>query len=106
LVRINPNELSCQSIAQVYWKYFASEQPEGTTKDTLVYKHVSLDEWDEARPVYNNFERYGTIEADNSNRFNILQSIAESFECWVRFKIEHDDKGYIVLDDGVPRKYV
>jgi hypothetical protein len=33
---------------------------------------MSLDKWVDAIPVYNNFERYGTIEADNSNRFNIL----------------------------------
>jgi len=38
----------------------------------LVYDHISIGEWDEAIPVYNDFERYGTIEADNSNRFNIL----------------------------------
>ena len=106
LVRIDPNQMSLQSIAQTYWKYFAAEQPEGTTKDDLVYTHMSLDEWADAIPVYNNFERYGTIEADNSNRFNILQTIAETFECWVRFEIEHDDKGYLIFEDGKPRKLV
>lgn len=105
-VRIDPNQMSYQSVAQTYWKYFDAEQPEGTTKDSLEYAHISLDEWSGATPVYNNFARYGTIEADNSNRFNILQTIAETFECWVRFEIEHDDKGYIIREDGVPRKLI
>lgn len=105
-VRIDPSQMSYQSVAQIYWKYFEAEQPEGTTKDNLVYTHVSLDEWAEAVPVYNDFARYGTIEADNSNRFNILQTIAETFECWLRFEIEHDEKGYIVYKDGVPRKLI
>ena len=83
LVRINPGEMSKQSVAQVYWKYFDADQPAGTTKDNLNYAYLSLNEWDEAIPVYTNFERYGTIEESNSNRFNILQSIAEAFECWV-----------------------
>ena len=106
LVRIDPNALSIQSVAQEQWKYFAADQPEGTTKDSLVYDHISIGPWDEAEPVYNDFERYGTIEADNSNRFNILQNIAEAFECWVRFYIEHDEHGYIIYDDGLPRKWI
>ena len=105
-IRINPNQMSYQSIKQNYWKYFNTIQPEGTTKDNLVYRYISLDEWASAIPVTNNFQRYGTIEADNSNRFNILQTIAETFECWVRFKIEHDDKGYIIYQNGKPRKLV
>lgn len=106
-VRIDPDSLSVQSIAQQYWKYFAAEQPEGTTKDSLEYEHISIGEWSGATPDYNGYQRYGTIEADNSNRFNILQSIAEVFQCWVRFEIDHDEKGYIIRDDdGLPHKWV
>ena len=106
-VRINPGQMNLQSIAQVVWKYFDAEQPTGTTKDSLEYVYTSPLEWSGAIPVYNNFERYGTIEESNSNRFNILQTIAETFECWVRFKIEHDEKGYIKYnDEGAPLKWV
>ena len=94
-VRIDPGSLSIQSVAQQYWKYFDADQPEGTTKDNLEPLYVSLDEWSQAKPQYNDYQKYGTIEEDNSNRFNILQSIAEKFECWVRFVIQHDDNGYI-----------
>lgn len=106
VVRIDPGKMNLQSIAQTVWKYFDAEQAPDVTKDTLEYVYTSLEEWDEATPVYNNYERYGTIEESNSNRFNILQAIAEKFECWVRFETEHDDKGYIIYDDGAPRKWV
>lgn len=106
-VRIDPGQMNLQSIAQVVWKYFNAEQPAGTTKNSLEYVYTSPFEWSGAVPVYNNFERYGTIEESNSNRFNILQTIAETFECWVRFKIEHDEKGYIKYnDEGAPLKWV
>ena len=106
VIRIDPGKMNLQSIAQPVWKYFNAEQASDITKDTLQYVYTSLEEWDQAIPVYNNYERYGTIEESNSNRFNILQTIAEKFECWVRFEIEHDDKGYIIYDNGAPRKWV
>lgn len=105
-VRIDPGKMSTQSVARVVWKYFAAEQPEGTTADTLNYTYTSEEPWEDAIPVQNNFERYSTIEASNSNRFNILQSIAEAFECWVRFEIEHDEKGNIIYVNGAPRKLI
>ena len=107
IVRINPGEMDKQSVAQTYWKYFNAVQPSEVTKDSLEYVYSSLKEWDEAQPVYNNFERYGTIEESNSNRFNILQSIAEAFECWVFLEVKHDDKGYITRDkEGSLQKYI
>lgn len=107
IVRINPGEMNKQSVAQTYWKYFNAVQPSEVTKDSLEYVYSSLKEWDEAQPVYNNFERYGTIEESNSNRFNILQSIAEAFECWVFLEVKHDDKGYITRDnEGSLQKYI
>ena len=107
IVRIDPGKMDVQSVAQPVWKYFNAEQPAGTTKNNLEYVYTSLTEWDEAIPVNNHYERYATIEESNSNRFNILQSIAEAFQCWVRFVIEHDERGAIAVDDeGRPLKYI
>ena len=107
LVRIDPGQMNLQSVAQVVWKYFDAEQPEGTTKDSLTYLYISPTPWEAVTPVYNGFERYGTIEESNSNRFNILQSIAEAFKCWVKFVVDHDEKGYIKTDDnGALCKYI
>ena len=47
-------------------------------------------------PKYNeNSEKTLSISASQSNCFNILQTIAETFECWVDLEVEHDDQGYI-----------
>ena len=61
-------------------------------------------------PRYNdNSEKYLTITAAQSNCFNILQTIAETFECWVELDVRHDpETGKIEIDEGSgrPRKYV
>ncbi len=41
-------------------------------------------------------EKYRTLEASKSNRFNLIQSIAELFEVWARFDIAHDANGRIL----------
>ena len=105
-IRINPGEMNLQSIVQPVWKYFYAEQPKDVTKNTLEYIYTSLNEWEEAHPVYNNYEKFASIEISQSNRFNILQTIAEAFGCWVKFIIEHDEQGNIKYVDGAPCKYV
>lgn len=106
--RINPGEMDMQAVSQTVWKYYlASKESEGYTKDTLEYDYISLSEWDEVTPVYNAFAKAGTIKESQSNRFNILQSIAETFQCWVRFIIEHENDGSISRDsNGRLKKYV
>ena len=59
------------------------------------------------QPVYNeNSEKILSISVSQSNCFNILQTIAETFECWVDLVVDHDDRGYITYTDGKPNKYV
>ena len=54
-----------------------------------------------------NYYKIATININRSNRFNILQTIAESFNGWIYFDIKHDINGKILLDDtGMPKKYV
>ena len=99
-VRINPNQVDIQSVASTVYRYFDPEQ------DATSLKDIEFIDGDGAEPVSNNFEKYGTIEESQSNRFNILQSIAEAFECWIRFEILHDDEGYMLYEDGAPCKYI
>lgn len=56
----------------------------------------------------NNFVKKRSISVSKSNRFNILQTIAEQFECWINFEIEHNQEtGEISRNpDGSPCKYV
>ena len=61
----------------------------------------------EIKPLYNeNSEKTLTISVSQSNCFNILQTIAETFECWVDLVVEHDDNGYITETEGKPNKFV
>ena len=56
---------------------------------------------------YNQFEKVRTIYGQQSNRFNLLQELAETFKCWARFKIYHNADGSIERDEkGKPKKTV
>lgn len=48
-----------------------------------------------------------SIDASKSNCFNILQTIAETFECWLEIEVFHDEDGAITIDEeGKPLKYI
>lgn len=50
-------------------------------------------------PVFNeNSEKVLSIQASNSNYFNILQDLCETFECWLDIKVQHNKDGTITLD--------
>lgn len=56
---------------------------------------------------YSQFEKVRTIYGQQSNRFNLLQELAETFKCWARFKIYHNADGSIERDsNGKPKKTV
>ena len=58
-------------------------------------------------PLYNEtFEKTLSISASKSNCFDILQTIAETFECWVDLVVEHDENGYITYTNDEPDKFV
>lgn len=55
-------------------------------------------------PAYNTnqFEKVRSITAKESNRFNLIQELCETFECWADFIIEHDPQtGRIKLGKDV-----
>lgn len=51
--------------------------------------------------VYNkDCEKITSIEAKESNYFNIIQDLCEKFQCWAKFHVEHEANGKIKLDDN------
>ena len=59
------------------------------------------------KPLYNEgSQKVLSISESQSNCFNILQSIAETFECWVDLVVDHNEQGYITFTSGKPNKYV
>lgn len=51
-------------------------------------------------PVQSKGEKVLSISEDKSNCFNILQTICETFECWLKIEVEHDKNGYITKDEN------
>jgi hypothetical protein len=50
----------------------------------------------DCKPVlYDRAQKVKAVEAKQSNYFNIIQSICETFECWADFEIAHDEDGNI-----------
>ena len=46
---------------------------------------------------------------EKSNRFNLIQELCETFECWAQFNIECDNTGkilysYDITNDGFPQE--
>lgn len=68
--------------------------------DDLTYEYVGEEIPNDYAPVSNNFEKIRSISAKESNRYNLIQTLAETFQCWARFEIEHDENtGKIKLDN-------
>ncbi len=105
--RINPGDMDIQSIAETQYKYYEPSDEE-VEKEKIHYLYVGNTEWSAAEPIYNeDFVKIRSITGKNSNRFNLLQSLAETFECWVKFDIAHDtETGKMWLIDGKPQKTV
>ena len=95
--------------------YYYVAPAEGTSKEAIeVYSSKdSIAEILNIDPnkivqVYNaDSEKISSIEEEKSNCFNIIQSLCESFECWAKFHIEHEENGAIKLDStGAPYKSI
>jgi hypothetical protein len=85
--------------------YYPSENIGFTNPNDYLY--ISEDPDDEEHPViftpiYNDndnkkFEKIRSITAKESNRFNLLQELCETFECWIKFHISHNENGTISI---------
>ena len=112
---IHLGDFDTQSIGTTYYKYFLPNDNYKKEED-IAYLYCGITQKTDLTEVYEDksedtthvlYEKIRSITAKNSNRFNILQNIAETFQCWVRFKIEHDkNTGKIIYENGVPKKTV
>ena len=107
----NTPEATSTSIEYYYVKPVAGTAAEDVktyTSPSELKEDLGIAANKEVKPLYNeNSEKYLSISASQSNCFNILQTIAETFECWIDLVVEHDEHGYITFnDDGRPNKYI
>lgn len=124
--RINPGEMDATSVATITYHYYNHTTHQGAV-ELDDYLYVGTTDWpnkSDIKEVSNDFAKVRSITAKQSNRFNLLQTLAETFECWCRFDIKHrGDPGYpitetvdgqiftytpgqIVYIDGVPQKFI
>ena len=93
-----------------YYNHTAAVTNKISSIDDIKFLWSGTKAWNNDNLKYeqNNFVKKRSISVSKSNRFNILQTIAEQFECWINFEIEHNQKtGEITRNpDGSPRKYV
>lgn len=109
---IHLGDFDTQSVGKTYYKYFFPNDAHKKEED-IKYIYYGLEKQTQFIEYYGEpdsshalYEKIRSITAKNSNRFNILQNIAETFQCWVRFKIKHNKDGRIVYENGVPKKTV
>ena len=73
-----------------------------TNADEIEYLAKAREPSPDYTPLYNDsngYQKVRSIQVSESNRFNIIQSLCELFECWADFIVEHDENGKISLDE-------
>ena len=116
---LNLYDINSADVAQKYYYYY--KEGTSTTDGTAPYIYKGKIPCPLYEPVYggwaksagatdreySQFEKVRTIYGQQSNRFNLLQELAETFKCWARFKIYHNTDGSIARDSkGKQRKTV
>lgn len=99
-----PNEIQDGQVKTIYYYYIPNEDYKSIEDVNYIYKGDTPANFEE---VYNDnsYEKVRSITESESNRFNILQSLCETFECWIDFDIEHNmETGEILLDENYRQK--
>lgn len=101
----NLENISSGVITQNYY-YFKKEELNKTSAEDIEYELITETPSLLYEKVYNEKgEKINTVSAKESNYFNILQSIAETFECWLDLIVTRDDDGAILSKTAKFKNY-
>lgn len=79
-----------------YYYYYPNDQL--TKPEEINYIYIGDEPSPNYTPVYGaNFEKIRSISKKETNRFDLLQTLSETFECWCRFDVWHHETGEIML---------
>jgi hypothetical protein len=94
-----PDAIAQGEVKTLYLYYKPNDSYKSIDEVQYIYKNYEPANFAE---VYSTtYEKVRSINASESNRFNILQDLCEIFECWVNFRIEHNEQtGEILLDEN------
>lgn len=101
-----PGATPVSGIKKKYYYYYPDSSYE--TIDDIVFIYEGETEPTEYAPKYSGdtgYEKIRSITATESNRFNLIQDLCEIFECWPKFRIEHNEAtGEILYDENYRQK--
>ena len=102
-VRMEPGDCDFLDLSHIIHYYYDKTKNTSKTKEGISYVYKGEEGTTNYNtlqsfltPQTNQFSKIGTINISKSNRFNILQEIAQTFKCWCRFNIEHSEDGRIL----------
>ena len=104
---LTPDDQSTEATILKTYYYYPKEQFKDAlmTEDKLGYEKSETPDTS-YKPVYSEgAQKVRTITAKESNYFNILQNIAETFEAWLEINIEHDDNGVPIQKSVLFKNY-
>ena len=110
-VLIQPGVLANQNAIETRYNYFkAGEVDSINSIEQLRFEHSTSElSYNTYVPYYGAdgavAEKIRSVKAKESNCFNILQSIAETFECWMDLVIGRNDDGSIISKTVQLKKY-
>ena len=95
------------AVSEEAHKYYLKPEANKTAEEVVTYgslkflaNELGINE-NTISPVFNDeSEKILSIQASNSNYFNILQDLCETFECWLDIRVEHEEDGSIKLDEN------
>lgn len=101
-----PGGTPISGVKKKYYYYYPDSSYE--TIDDIVFIYEGEIQPTEYVPKYSGdtgYEKIRSITATESNRFNLIQDLCETFECWPKFRIEHDKAtGEILYDENYRQK--
>lgn len=91
-------------VKTIYYYYYPNPSASSMEELEVIYEEETPANY--AKVYSANYEKIRSITASESNRFNLIQSLCEVFECWADFNIQHDPDGAISLKDYHPIKTI
>lgn len=128
IVMLKPGNIETDAIYQTYYYFYnidAGSNPLALTREEIKFlynspvgekytfnSYESLISGLNLSPVLT-YNKVTSISQKESNRFNLIQSLCEKFQCWAKFYIRHDVVSGKILtpadlgaNDNVPIKYI
>lgn len=98
---IFPDEQTTEGVIKTYHYYFSPDDNTSVTSLDDLNLLVGKEQEDSSfiPKIDDKCEKVREVSAKESNYFNILQNIAEKFECWLDIDVKHNTDGSIVSNE-------